>query len=203
MKRLFIIAISLILFTSCAKDFYYIVGIDADAPITAELRGSRYEWDNELFSSERGYFSYYNHPDITLHEDGGFTFEFRRSLGSEVGKSADLWIGFKEDSPYELNKVYSLIILGESRAAITFSERGESHTMPSGTVATDIINHTYEAQDGYIIFTEQQEYGGDYLLSGEFRFRGVSEDGDEIFVEHGTFANCRVHKSFGSECNGW
>ena len=58
MKRLFIIAISLMLLTSCAKDFYYIVGIDADAPIAAELRGSRYEWDNELFSSESGYFSY-------------------------------------------------------------------------------------------------------------------------------------------------
>ena len=204
MRSLFAIAISLILLTSCAKDFYYIFGMDVDAPISVELSGSRYEWDNELFTSDSGYFSHYNHPDLVLHDDGGFSFELNRALGSEVGKNADLWISVEdEDSPYELNRVYSLIILGESRASITFSERGESYTMPNGTVVTDIIHHTYYATDGYLIFTEQSEYSGDYILSGEFRFKGVSEDGDEIYVERGTFANCRIHKSHGADCDEW
>ena len=90
MRRLFAIAISLILLTSCAKDFYYIFGMDVDAPISVELSGSRYEWDNELFTSDSGYYSHYNHPDLVLHDDGGFSFELNRGLGSEVGKDADL-----------------------------------------------------------------------------------------------------------------
>lgn len=203
MRRLFAIAISLILLTSCAKDFYTIFGLDVDAPISAKLSGSRYEWDEELFSSSGGYYSEGNHPDLILHEDGGFTFEMGRSLVCEDGKDAYLSLYIEdEDSPYELNKVYSLIILGNSRASITFNELNETHTLPSGTTVSDYIAYRYEAVDGYIVFTKQEDSGTGYLLSGRFRFRGVSEDGDEIFVEKGTFTDCRVHESHGDNCEG-
>ncbi len=199
---IFAILLSLTL-VSCAKDFYSIFGVDVDAPISVKLSGSRYEWNEELFSSDTGSFSNYNHPDLILHEDGGFTFEMGRSLVCEDGKDAYLSIYIEdEDSPYQLNRVYSLVILGKSRASITFNELNETHTLPSGTTVTDYIAYRYEAVDGYLIFTKQESYGGGYLLSGEFRFKGVSEDGDEIFVEHGTFKDCRVHELHGDYCMG-
>lgn len=199
-----ILAVSLLLaMVSCAKDFYSIFGLDVDAPISAKLSGSRYEWDEEIFSSSGGYYSEHNHPDLILHEDGGFTFELGRSLVCDDGKDAYLSLYVEdEDSPYELDRVYSLVILGESRATITFNELNETHKLPSGAVVSNYIAYRYEAADGYLIFTKQEEYGTSYLLSGEFRFRGVSEDGDEIFVEQGTFKNCRVHALHGDNCEG-
>lgn len=206
MKRYYlVIAIGLsLLLGSCAKDFYSLFGLDVDAPISLELTGSRYEWDGELFASDGGYYSYGNHPDLIIHEDGGFTFDLHRSLGSEVGKGAELSLHIDDyDAPYELNKVYSLVILGDAYASITFRERGMTYPLPSGTTVTEYITHEYKAKDGYIIFTKQEEYGDGYLLSGEFKFRGVCEDGDEISVENGTFRDCRVHESHGDSCEGW
>ena len=97
--------------------------------------------------------------------------------------------------------MYSLTLLGKGRACVDFQERGATTTLPSGTTVTDIITLCYRAVDGYIIFTSREEYGEDYLLSGEFEFRGRTTDGDEIEVRQGKFANCRICFATETECS--
>jgi hypothetical protein len=67
---------------------------------------------------------------------------------------------------------------------------------------TDIIVHDYYAIDGWIIFREQEPYGhSGYLFSGEFSFRGRSEQDDTIELRKGTFTDCRVCWRGGKGCN--
>lgn len=199
-----VLSVAMLGFTSCAKDFGYIIGLDADAPISLELNGSRYEWNEELFESGGGIYTSRNHPELIIHDRGGFTFELRRALETDAGKSAELYFCIENEiSTFELDKAYSLILVGESFAEVNFSETGATQTLPSGTTVTEIINYSYDAKDGYILFTDMEEYsGGSYLMSGEFSFRGVNSDGDELVVRNGKFENCRVHVSYGDECDG-
>jgi hypothetical protein len=196
-------ALSLLLTVGCEKDFYSIFGVDADAPITVELSGSCYDFRSTLFSSNAGYFTDRNHPEIVIREGGGFSFELYRELSSSVGMGAtlDFDIDF-EDSTFELNKVYTLIDVEGSRACISFREQGASTPLPGGGTVTDIIVHDYYAIDGWIIFREQEPYGhSGYLFSGEFSFRGRSEQDDTIELRKGTFTDCRVCWRGGKGCN--
>ena len=200
-----LMALSLLLTVGCEKDFYSIFGVDADAPITVELSGSRYDFRSTLFSSNAGMFTDNNHPEIVIREGGGFSFELYRELSSSVGMGAtlDFDIDF-EDSAFELDKVYTLVDVEGSRACISFREQGASTPLPGGGTVTDIIVHDYHAIDGWIIFREQQPYGhSGYLFSGEFSFRGRSEQGDTIELRKGTFTDCRVCWQGGKGCNEW
>ena len=198
-------ALSLLLTVGCEKDFYSIFGVDADAPITVELSGSRYDFRSTLFSSNAGMFTDNNHPEIVIREGGGFSFDLYRELSSSVGMGAtlDFDIDF-EDSAFELDKVYTLVDVEGSRACISFREQGASTPLPGGGTVTDIIVHDYHAIDGWIIFREQEPYGhSGYLFSGEFSFRGRSEQGDTIELRKGTFTDCRVCWRGGKGCNEW
>ena len=196
-------ALSLLFTTGCKKDFYGIFGMDTDAPISVELSGSRYGFCSTLFSSNTGYFTDYNHPEIVIRQGGGFSFELYRELGSSVGIGAtlDFDIDF-EDSAFELDKVYTLIDVEGSRACISFKERGATTPLPGGGAVTDIIAYDYHAIDGWIIFHEQEPYGSSsFLFSGEFSFRGRNDEGDTIEVRKGTFTDCRVCWQGGKGCN--
>ena len=195
--------LALLFTTGCKKDFYGIFGMDTDAPISVELSGSRYDFCSTLFSSNTGYFTDYNHPEIVIRQGGGFSFELYRELGSSVGIGAtlDFDIDF-EDSAFELDKVYTLIDVEGSRACISFKERGATTPLPGGGAVTDIIAYDYHAIDGWIIFHEQEPYGSSsFLFSGEFSFRGRNDEGDTIEVRKGTFTDCRVCWQGGKGCN--
>ena len=205
-RLIYCLAVLALLFTTgCKKDFYGIFGMDTDAPISVELSGSRYGFCSTLFSSNTGYFTDYNHPEIVIRQGGGFSFELYRELGSSVGIGAtlDFDIDF-EDSAFELDKVYTLIDVEGSRACISFKERGATTPLPGGGTVTDIVTHSYHAIDGWIIFHEQEPYGSSsYLFSGEFSFRGRSDEGDTIELRKGTFTDCRVCWRGGKGCNEW
>ena len=203
-RLIYCLAVLALLFTTgCKKDFYGIFGMDTDAPISVELSGSRYGFCSTLFSSNTGYFTDYNHPEIVIRQGGGFSFELYRELGSSVGIGAtlDFDIDF-EDSAFELDKVYTLIDVEGSRACISFKERGATTPLPGGGTVTDIIAYDYHAIDGWIIFHEQEPYGSSsFLFSGEFSFRGRSDEGDTIELRKGTFTDCRVCWQGGKGCN--
>ena len=205
-RLIYCLAVLALLFTTgCKKDFYGIFGMDTDAPISVELSGSRYDFCSTLFSSNTGYFTDYNHPEIVIRQGGGFSFELYRELSSSVGIGAtlDFDIDF-EDSAFELDKVYTLIDVEGSRACISFKERGATTPLPGGGTVTDIVTHSYHAIDGWIIFHEQEPYGSSsYLFSGEFSFRGRSDEGDTIELRKGTFTDCRVCWRGGKGCNEW
>lgn len=197
-----VLAVAVFGMTSCFKDFGYIIGLDADAPMEATLYGSRYDWDGEKFSSEGGIFTYRNHPEIIVNRDGGFEFDLYRGLKSNTGKGATLYFYLDNfHSDFEVGKVYSLALLGENQACIDFQERGATTTLPSGATVTDIVTYCYKATDGYIIFTKREEYMNDYVMSGEFEFTGRTKDGDEIEVRKGKFSNCRVCFRQDEGCN--
>lgn len=194
LSHILLVVFSLLVLVSCAKDFGYILGLDTDAPMEVTLSGSRYNFDEERFSSDGGIFTWRNHPEIVVGDDGGFEFDLYRGLGSESGMEATLYFYLDNfHSDFEVDKVYSLTLLGRGRACIDFSERGATTTLPSGTTVTEIITYCYRAVDGYIIFTQREPYGtDDYLCSGEFRFTGRTEQGDELEVSRGKFSNCRI-----------
>ena len=198
-----LIALSPLLMVGCEKDFYSIFGVDTNAPRSVELSGSRYDFHSTLFSSNTGYFTDHNHPEIVIREGGGFSFELYRELDSSVGIGATLLFDIDfEDSAFELDKVYTLVDVEGSRACISFSERGATTPLPGGGTVTDIIAHNYHAIDGWIIFREQEPYGSSgYLFSGEFSFRGRSEQDDTIELRKGTFTDCRVCWQSGKGCN--
>lgn len=196
-------ALLLLVSTGCKKDFYSIFGVDTDALISVELSGSRYDFRSTLFSSNTGYFTDHNHPEIVIREGGGFSFELYRELDSSVGIGATLLFDIDfEDSAFELDKVYTLVDVEGSRACMSFSERGATTPLPGGGTVTDIIAHNYHAIDGWIIFRELEPYSSSvYLFSGEFSFRGRSEQDDTIELRKGTFTDCRVCWRGGKGCN--
>ena len=188
---------------SCSKDFASIIGIDADATIEMKLYGSNYNFNGEKFMSTAGYFTEYNHPEIVMKEDGGFTLDLYRELGSGKGNQLTFNLYINNDhSTLELKKVYSLVLLGDAQACIDIRERGDSQTLPGGGTVTEIITHCYRAIDGYIKFTKIEEYGSDYLFSGEFSFKGqCANDKDIVEVRNGKFTACRVCVSVDGKCH--
>jgi hypothetical protein len=199
MKALFKISLVTLLvltLTSCAKDFAYIIGIDADAPISFTLHGSRYDWRGEMFKSDAGIFTHNNHPEIIIDDECGFELDLYRVLTTESGKAATLYFYLENlHSELEVGKVYSLTLLGKGRACVDFQEYGKTETLPSGTTVTDILTYCYRAIDGYIVFNSIEVYGGDCLISGEFEFTGMSEEGDQLELRNGKFKDCRVSVS--------
>lgn len=186
---------------SCRKDIFSISGVDADANISMELSGSRFGFYNEKLSSDVGYFTSYNHPEIVVKDDGGFEFSLYREMGTVDGVIATLYFNMSsEDVPFMWDESYSLFIDGESQARIEFLEYGEQRPIDGGGYVSEGKTYSYEAVDGYILFTAMEQYGDDYLLGGEFRFKGRSESGDEIEVKSGKFSDCRVCLSYGESC---
>ena len=189
--------------TACEKDFGSLIGLDADAPIECRLSGSNYKWRGEKFSSDGGIYTSNNHPEIVMKDDGGFSLELYRNLVSKNGNEATLYLYINNSKPFKLNETYSLVLLGKGMACIDFREQGATTTLPSGGTVTDIITHCYKATDGYLKITKMEPYAGDYLISGEFRFKGKCvTDGDVLEVTKGKFNNCRVCISYGSDCHG-
>lgn len=188
---------------SCKKDFASMLGIDADAPIEMRLYGSNYGWSGDKFSSNAGYFNNINHPEIVIKDDGGFTLDLHRDLESKSGNSLcfNIYINNRY-STFELDHVYSLVLVGDAMASIEFSEKGPSRPLPGGGTVTDIITHRYSAIDGYLIISSMEEYNDDFLISGEFSFRGRCDELDDIVeVRDGKFKDCRVCVSYGKGCN--
>lgn len=177
----------------CEKDVASIYGVDADAPITAELTGSYIDYQSEKVSSESGIFSQNNHPEVIFNSDGSFDFELCRTLSDEHDRGVTLSFYIRgETSVFELDKVYSLIELGEARACVDLERCTGYEEMDSGTKIIYYETVCYKAVDGYIKFTKQEPYGSHNLMSGEFRFTARDEYGTELNVDKGRFSNCRV-----------
>lgn len=187
-------------FVSCLDENF---GVDSNAQISMNLYGSGYGWNGEKFSSSKGIFNNWDHPEFVIKNTGGFTLDLHRELGSEVGNSLKFYIYINNDySPLELDKVYSLVLLGESMACVEFYDRGATKPLPGVGSVTEYVTRCYKAIDGYIKFTRAEEYGSDYKFSGEFSFCGRCEEFDDsIEVRNGTFENCRICVALGDGCN--
>ncbi|MBO5716891.1 MAG: hypothetical protein J6R50_02070 [Alistipes sp.] len=187
-------------FVSCSDEFW---GIDSNATISMNLYGSGYGWRGEKFSSSTGIFNDMDHPEFVIKDSGGFTLDLYRYVTSEEGNSARLNIYINNSvSPLELDRVYSLVLLGDAMACLEFSERGATKPLPGGGSVTEYITRCYKALDGYVIFTRAEEYGSDYKFSGEFSFTGWCEElGDTVEVRNGKFEDCRICVSIGQDCN--
>ncbi len=187
-------------FVSCLDEHF---GIDSNATISMNLYGSGYGWNGEKFSSSTGIFNDWNHPEFVIKDTGGFTLDLHRQLGSEAGSKLQFYIYINNDyAPLELDKVYSLVLLGESMACIDFYDQATTKPLPGGGSVTEYAPRRYKAIDGYIKFTRAEEYGDDYKFSGEFSFSGRCEEFDDsIEVRNGEFENCRICVALGEGCN--
>ena len=203
MRRFILVSLLSVLalgFVSCLDEY---MGLDSNAQISMNLYGSGYDWKGEKFSSSTGIFNDWNHPEFVIKNTGGFTLNLSRELGSEVGNRLQFHIYINNDySPLELDRVYSLVLLGESMASVEFSDKGVTKPLPGGGTVTEYVTRCYKAVDGYIKFTRAEEYGDDYKFSGEFSFCGRCEEFDDsIEVRNGTFENCRICVALGDGCN--
>lgn len=198
---LILLVVAVLMSVSCRKDIFSISGVDADANISMELSGSRFGFYNEKLSSDVGYFTSYNHPEIVVGDGGGFEFDLYREMGSVDGAAATIYFNVSSDElPFMLDQSYPLFENGESQARIEFLEYGEKRPIDGGGYISNGTIYSYKAVDGYILFTSMEEYGDDYLLGGEFSFKGRNESGDEIEVKSGKFSGCRVCLSYGESC---
>lgn len=207
MRRLLTIlfcAVASCALSSCERDFYSIIGLDGESPISAKLYGSRYDFNGNKFKSDGGVFTSNNHPEIVVYSYGGFKLDLRRVLGGKDDATATLYFDIESpDADFALNRRYNLATADDSFACIEFQEPGETEELPSGGTLTHINTYRYNAVDGYIIFTEQESYREDYLFSGEFEFVGRTKDGDEIEVRKGKFNDCRICFCYDLGCNDW
>ena len=184
---------------SCEKDFFSVIGLDAAAPIECKLSGSNYNLRDKKFSSDGGVYTSNNHPEIVMKDDGGFSLELYRNLVSKNGNEATLYLYINNSKPFKLNETYNLADM----ACIDFREQGATTTLPSGGTVTDIITHCYRATEGTFRITKMETYGSDHLISGEFQFKAkCGAHGDTLEVKSGKFSNCRIHISYGTDCNG-
>lgn len=194
--------VAVLLSVACRKDIYSISGVDVDAYISMTLSGSRFNFYNESLTSKAGYFTSYNHPEVVVKDGGGFEFSLYREMGSIDDVITTLYFNIdRDDLPFMLDNTYALYYDGESQAQIDFLEYGEKTPIDSGGYIREGKVYSYEAVDGYIIFTSMKEYGDDYLLGGEFCFKGRNESGDEVTIEGGKFNDCRVCLSYGESCH--
>lgn len=181
MKRYVLIVLGIALFAlSCERrEHSFMFGIDRDSYISADIYGSYRNYNGMRFTSSSGTYTSDDHPELTIHSDGTFSFKLDRGLYAQNGDYMHLCFYWdKEDSEFEFGKVYSLTLFGLARADVDLYEQSE-HFM-------------YKAVNGWIIFRSRRPYDGGLLYSGEFRFEGCTEDGDRIVVENGKFIDCRI-----------
>lgn len=129
------------------------------SPVAAEVNGVLYS------SGEFEYPSAEWHPSFEfVYDEKRFAVTIERSIFSDVGEEAALYIHVSEDAPFELNKKY--LIEEDNRNYCS-------------------INDIYSV-DGYVLFTGLH----DDSLSGIFEFTAVDEaTGETIEVRNGIFEN--------------
>lgn len=183
--KLFSAIITVVMFiTSCTEqNLIMIFGTNLDSRVSATISGTYREYDNRYFSSDSGTYHRNDHPQITNHADSTFSFKMNRSL---YNKEAD-YVGLsfnlnKIAGALEINKVYPLYLLDDSRAQLDIVDR----------IDDNFVTTTYNACDGWIVFTNKKIHSGGFLFSGEFRFSGVTETGEKVVVDSGVFTNCRI-----------
>ena len=186
MKRFLALIFVAMLSISCTeREWYLSRGIDSSSYISATITGSFYNYNNERFTSDSGQFNSYYHPEFTMHDDGTFDFTLKRKLSSKKGH--DIWLNFKWeniDGEIALDKVYSLKVVGESRASITLN-------LPS-VDPYEQKTKEYNSTSGWIVFTSKRVYSGGMLYTGEFCFEAEAEDGQKVSVTNGKIIDCRI-----------
>ena len=176
MKRLFTLILVAMFAMACTeREWDLRCGYDSSSYISATVTGTSEKFENLRFMSEVGQFNDGYHPEFTMHDDGTFSFELSRSLSTKSGQS--VWLNFQWDNlegKITLDKVYSLMVVGDSRATLRAASR------------------TYNATNGWIVFTSKRVYAGGMLYSGEFCFEAEAEDGTKVSVTNGNITDCRV-----------
>lgn len=181
MKRLFAFVAVALLAMSCTKqDIYSLLSANRGSYISATISGSFKNFENTEFQSNEVYFDEEQHPEFKMYEDGTFSFTFDHTLQARGGEFVYINMGWdKLEGAIELNKVYPLALLNESRAFIR--------------VNTDNYqSKQYNAVDGWVVFTKKKVHSGGFLFTGDFRFDAVAEDGDTISVQNGVISECRI-----------
>ena len=154
-------------------------GLDIQSYISIELSGTHREYSDAYFSSNVGRYVESDHPQITLHDDGTFSFRLHRTLYNDNREELKLCFYIdRHIAGFALGQVYSLYVIDDVRADIDLYD-GDGVT-------------TYKAANGYIVFTDRSPYAGSMLFSGEFHFEGVAEDGTRARIENGKFSSCRI-----------
>ena len=186
MKRLLTLILVAMLSMSCTeREWLLMNGTDSSSYISATVTGTLYNCINERFTSDSGQFNDYYHPEFTMHDDGTFDFNLKRKLSSKNGH--DIWLYFEWenlDGKITLDKVYSLKVVGDSRARIT-----------SSIVHADTLKEKtkeYNSTSGWIVFTSKRVYSGGMLYTGEFCFEAEAEDGTKVSVTNGHIIDCRI-----------
>ncbi len=184
MKRLYyivIVAFIAIVGASCTEREYSLEhGYDIKSYISANVSGTVDQYSKLHFFSDTGVYSDYYHPEFRMHDDGTFSFDLKRRLTGKNNSLGDLkFVWDNVNGTIELDKVYSLKVVGESRASF-------------GMTLSDNIYREYHATDGWIVFTSKRVYSDGLLYTGEFRFEGVAEDGDRMSVTDGYIIDCRI-----------
>ena len=181
MKRLFaVIAVALLAMSCTKEDLYSLFSTDGGSYVTANVTGSFKGYDNKLFYSGETSFNENQHPEFTIFEDGTFSLSFDRTLQGRGSEFVYIYMGWdKLEGTIEINKVYPLALLNESRAFIRVN-------------TDDYKSKQYNAVDGWVCFTKKKVHSGGFLFSGDFRFEAVAEDGDTISVENGVISECRI-----------
>lgn len=183
--KLFTAIISVVIFAvSCTEqDLIMVFGTGSNPKISATISGTYKEYNRRFFSSDSGTYQRNDHPQITTHEDNTFSFKLERTIYNKEGEYLNLCFDMnKIEGELEINKVYPLYLLDESRAHIDVVERN----------GDNFVTTTYNAYDGWIVFTKKKVHSGGFLFSGEFCFSGAAENGDIATVESGVFSNCRI-----------
>ena len=169
---------------SCTEqDLAVIFGSNLDSKISAVVSGTHREYSSRYFASDSGTYQSNDHPQITIHDDSTFSFKLDRTLYNKDGEYVQVCFNLdKIAGTLELNKVYPLYMYDDPRALINLVDREDS-----GFVTT-----TYNALDGWVVFTKKKVHSGGFLFSGEFSFNGVTSEGVKAAVEDGIFTDCRI-----------
>lgn len=178
-----IVAVAMFASSCTQQDLTMIFGSSKNPKISATISGSYREYDNRYFASDAGTYQNNDHPQITTHADSTFSFKLDRTLYNREGEYVRICFGLnKIAGDLEIDKVYPLYLLDESRAYIELVDRKSD----------EFVTTTYDACDGWVVFTNKKVHSGGYLFSGEFCFSGVTESGETISVDNGIFSNCRI-----------
>lgn len=181
MKRLFIFVAAALLSMSCTKqDIVSLLNINGGTYISATVSGSVKAYDNREFRSGDIYFDEDQHPEFKMHDDGTFSFSMDHTLQARGGDVLYINIGWERlEGTIEIGKVYPLALLNESRAFVRIN--------------TDTYqSKQYNAVDGWVVFTKKKAHSGGFLFTGDFRLKGVAEDGDTISVENGIISEYQI-----------
>lgn len=178
-----IVAVAMVASSCTQQDLTLIFGSSTNPKISATISGSHREYDNRYFASDAGTYQRNDHPEITTHADKTFSVKLDRTLYNRDGEYVSLYFALENIAgEFELDTVYPLYLLDDSRAHLDLVDCKDDN----------FVTTTYNACDGWIVFTKKKVHSGGYLFSGEFCFNGVTESGERVSVENGIFSNCRI-----------